>query len=235
MSVAYDNDTQALQNVNVSSVTKAHTTAGINRALLVFVDLLGVSQSVSSITYAGKALSLVRAANAGTNQRLEVWGLVNPAIGANNVIVNLSANNAAWDASAISFTGADQDASTVFNGAQVGASSNGDLSVVVTVTTGKSGDMVVAGTSSIARNVAAPGAGQTQQWSDNSGSTNTMGDTKAGAASVTMTENWDNIDLGGNQFMAIALNVAQFDPRTNPGAAGVLAIPNLMGAGGLSS
>lgn len=211
MAVAYDNDTQALQNANVSSVTFSHTAAGSNRGILVYVCLQGTSQTVSSVTYAGASLSLIGAQNnsdtSGPN-RLEVWGLAASATGANNVIVTLSANNTAWDASAISFTGAHQTQASNFTGFQSAAQDNGiSASISVTVTTGATNDLVCSGTcSTFGGDGAAPGSGQTQQWLDNSGATNTMGSTKAGGASVTMTENW-----GTNDAVATiaAVNIVQ--------------------------
>lgn len=213
MAVAYDLDTQALQNVNVSSVTFSHTTSGTNRALVVFVVLIGVAQTVSSITYALTNLTLIGVrqhsggATAGT---IEAWGLANPATGANNVVVTLSANNSAWDASAISFTGAHQTTASAFTGFQHAGNANATATVSATVTTGTTGDMVVDCTESQAGNGTTSGTGQTQRWQDNSGSTNTQGSTKAGAASVTMTENWvPNQDA--NVLNIAALNVVQAD------------------------
>ena len=224
MAVAYDNDTQALNNTNVSSVTYSHTTAGSNRALAVFVALHGTGQTVSSITYAGTALTVIGTITGATNQRLEAWGLAAAATGANNVVVTLSASNDGWDASAISFTGANQTFGTCFTGVQSANNGTG-TSITNTVTTGQTNDVVVSGTCSSSGDGTAPGSGQTQQWLDNSGASNTMGSTKAGAASVAMVENWIN-SPGTDGCSAIAVNIAQV-------SGGVVVTPHrgLMGAG----
>lgn len=207
MAVAYDTDTQALQNVSVSTVTFSHTVTGANPAIVVFVDLIGTAQTVSSVTYAGASLSSIGALdNNNVNPcRIEAWALANCASGANNVVVTLSANNSAWDASAISFTGAHQTQGSNFTGfqsANLGSASTG----TVTVTTGATGDMVVDATVSTSNNGTTAGAGQTQQWRDNAGNTNTQGSTKAGGASVDMVENWDGT---GFTKSLVALNVVQ--------------------------
>lgn len=67
----------------VSSITFAHTVTGANPAITVTVDTeLGTSPSV---TYNGDSLTkLVEVINVGYD---ETWGLINPDLGTNNVVV----------------------------------------------------------------------------------------------------------------------------------------------------
>lgn len=190
--VAFDARTTNLQNTSASSTTFSHTVTGSNPALVVFVALTGTAQTVSTITYNGVSMSLIGAisgVNGTVKPRLEAWGLSGPATGANNVVVTLSAANASWDAIAVSFTGT--AAASTFDGLQTADHTGGLSSLSVTVTTGNANSMIVDGTCSTADNGTTSGAGQTQRWQDNSGSSNTQGSTAVGGASITMTENWD--------------------------------------------
>ena len=215
--VAYDADTQALQNVSLSTKTFSHTTSGSNRALLVYVALAGTAQTVSTVTYGGTGLTSLGALNlTGTpSGRVELWGMVNPATGANNVVVTLSATNASWDISAISFTGAHQTFASCFTGFQSGLNGATNAFVSLVVTTGQTGDLVSSGTVSTTGNGVAPTSPAVQQWLDNSGSSNTMGSTQAGAASVTLRENWDAFNAT-NTMGAVAINVAQVSGAAAP-------------------
>lgn len=195
--VAFDARTTNLQNTTSSSTTFSHTVTGSSPALVVFVVLTGTAQTVSGVTYNGVAMSSLGSKNSTlgnpTQCRVEAWGLAAPATGAHNVAVTLSAANSSWDVIANSFTGT--AAAGTFDGFQSAEGSSAS-SVSVTVTTGDTGDMVVDCSGSTADNGTTSGAGQTQRWQDNSGSSNTQGGTKAGGASVTMTENWDSNDNG---------------------------------------
>ncbi|MCI0557742.1 MAG: hypothetical protein MN733_04550, partial [Nitrososphaera sp.] len=108
MAVAYDADTQsaAIENTT-NTVTFAHTVTGSDPLILVFVAIDGTDPAtVSSVTYNGVNLS----SQAGLElnfERLELWSLVNPATGSNNVVVTLT-ENASFRASAISFNGVHQ-------------------------------------------------------------------------------------------------------------------------------
>jgi len=207
-SVAYDNDTQQLQIVTTNTTTFSHTTSGANRALVVYVILSGISQSVSTITYAGTSLALIGARDDSdtSGTRIEAWGLAAPASGANNVIVTLSASNAAWDVSAVSFTGAHQTGgSTTFNGF-TGADADGvTASVSVNITT-TSSDMVTDCSASNSNNGTTSSPG-TQIWQDNSGATNTQGQYYASTGtSETLTETWDVISFGKQ---VVGLNITK--------------------------
>jgi len=207
MAVAFDLATTSL-NINAANKTFSHTVTGANPAIVVFVVLSGQTTTVSTITYAAASLAQIGTdldfGVAGSIARLIVLGLANCATGANNVVVTLSASNAAWDTVAVSFNGV--ATSSAFSGftsvTTVGASA---ASLSRTVTTGATGDMVVDGTGSTANNATTSTPG-TQRWLDNSGATNTRGATTPGGASVTATENWD---LSNQNYGMVAFNVVQ--------------------------
>ncbi len=86
---SYDSD-----NAQVSSATFSHTIAsGTNSLLLVQVNIYG-TPSVTSATYAGiamtPALIVTSASNPNTDDE-EIWYMLNPPGGTNNVVINASA------------------------------------------------------------------------------------------------------------------------------------------------
>ena len=78
-------------STGATSVTTAHTCSGTNRALYVWTYArdLGVGD-VTGVTYNGVALTQIGLTQADSNNDLKLWRLVNPASGANNVVVTIS-------------------------------------------------------------------------------------------------------------------------------------------------
>ena len=87
---------------------------------------------MSGVTYAGTALTLIGSQNNGTSVRVELWQLVAPATGANNVVVTLSAAAKAA-CGAISLTGVDQ--TNPVDASNFAASTSANPSVNVTTAT----------------------------------------------------------------------------------------------------
>lgn len=171
-----------------SSTTLSHTTSGANRGLLVFVGIetaLG-APTVSSVTYAGVSMTLVRSdAVASGSVRSEIWKLAAPASGANNIVVTLSAA-ADHAVAGQSYNNVHADVVSNHNGV---ALTTGNPSVAVTSAVG---ELVADITHSQRDNTDAqisPGAGQTQRWTQGAGDNRprAKGSTEAGAASVTMS------------------------------------------------
>lgn len=208
--VAFDAVTTSLNNGALDSPKSfSHTTTGSNRALVVFVVLTGTAQTVSSITYNSVALTFFNAFNlTGTpTARLEAWALSNPASGANNVTVTLSAGNADWDIIAESFTGAHQTTTSLLTSWQTAQSL--DATITTATVTSASGDMVIDASQSTGNNGTTSGTGQTQRWQDNTGGTNTQGSTKAGP-DTTMAESWDSTCGASDACHGVAaMNVVQ--------------------------
>lgn len=75
-----------------TSITYSHTCTGTNRTLIVSAEANTGSDVVTGITYNGVAMTLVGKVSSGT-----MWSylyiLVNPASGANNVVVSISSSN----------------------------------------------------------------------------------------------------------------------------------------------
>lgn len=125
----------------VSSVTFSHTTAGTNRGLIVSAAWYdGGASLITSITYAGVAMTQVASRLSEYNLGVEMRKLSNPALGANNVVITFDDAAGAGAAGATSFTGAFQTTagmtgtadSTVANAATINlkiASNNTELVV----------------------------------------------------------------------------------------------------------
>jgi uncharacterized repeat protein (TIGR01451 family) len=116
--VGIDSATSIGQQVSgaAPTITLAHTSAGTNLVLVVGVSINitnNIGATVTGVTYNGTALTSAGAHNdAGNTRRVEMWSLIAPAIGANNVIVTLSLPGGTGTlgvvVGAITFTGADQ-------------------------------------------------------------------------------------------------------------------------------
>ena len=99
----------------LNSLTFSHTvtSSGSNLLLIVGVSIRnpGAGDTVASVTYGGTGLTQVGFRANANRSRVELWRLVAPATGANNVVVTLTgANTAAFVVGAVSFTGASQTA-----------------------------------------------------------------------------------------------------------------------------
>lgn len=105
--ISLDN-TDSRDRNNQSSVSWNFTTAGVNRLLLVGISLRrNNSQTVSSVTYGGVALTFIGAIDSDPQVRVEMWYLPGPALGSNSLSVNLSGNSR-FVAGVVSFNGVDQ-------------------------------------------------------------------------------------------------------------------------------
>jgi len=119
MAIAFDSVSDS--NATSTSLTYAHTTSGDNRILFVSVLLAGEhSDYLTGVTYGGVAMTQVgKVINANTGSTY-LYVLFNPAVGANNIVVNSSASVAIYS-QAESFTGARQ---SVLDGSNTSAVTN---------------------------------------------------------------------------------------------------------------
>jgi hypothetical protein len=180
-----------------TSLTWSHTvtSAGSDRILIVGV---GVDQNqtccatVTGVTYGGVSMTLVPGGTSTRSgaTRSELWYLLNPPAGANNVVVTLS-GSADVRAGATSYTGVNQ--STPFGTA---ASATGDSSTASVNVSSAAGELVVDHASLESTSAYfTVGAGQTLRYashgSDGSGGSNNNapigGSSEPGAATVTMS------------------------------------------------
>lgn len=109
MAISFDDATSAAAN-SQSSLTFAHPVASQSNGLLIVSVSHVTSDSISSVTYAGVAMTLVDSASngsGGTGRVLSMYRLIAPATGSNNVVVTLAAASI-FAVSAQSFYGVDQ-------------------------------------------------------------------------------------------------------------------------------
>lgn len=102
-------DANLAETFNPASDTVSFTTSGTNRYLVVGI-LIQSSQTCTGVTYGGVAMTNLTSgssSNVSTGETIYLWGLANPASGANNIVGSFSgAGTRVFIAS--SFTGAQQ-------------------------------------------------------------------------------------------------------------------------------
>jgi hypothetical protein len=178
-------------------LTFSHTVGagGANRILVVGVNIFSTGTlTVSSMTYAGQSMTFLAGVNnPGARIRSEMWYIIAPATGANNIAITFSASVRAV-AGGMSYTGVHQAAPF---GTAATASSDGSTTASVVVSSA-AGELVV-DTVGNRENTSETqsltvGAGQTQRYNGVSrtgtiSNSNVVGagSEEAGAASVTMS------------------------------------------------
>ena len=198
MAVAFDASSSGSASLT-SSLTFSHTCSGTERVLIVGVVINANAASVSTVTYNSVSLTFIGSAINTGDTRVELWGLIAPSTGANNIVVTVSNSTSFFCAGGTSFTGADQ--TTAWNGLQTATGSSSAQSVTVTSATG---NMVTDCVSTVTFTPTV-GAGQTQRWSTSASLSNARGSTETGAASVTMS--WTT-SLAAEYALA-AINIIQ--------------------------
>jgi hypothetical protein len=180
-------DSQSTGDTGATSMTISHTTSGSNRLMLVGITIYNQgSETVSSVTYNGAALSPVGSVQRLTESRVEIWSLVAPATGTHDVVITFNAqlsNNAT--AGAITFTGVDQ-------GTPLGtfASASGDSAGPATVNVSSAANELVFDTVACRQcGGLTPDISQSPRWNQviSSGLHRGRASTAPGASSVTMS------------------------------------------------
>ncbi|MDP2632263.1 MAG: hypothetical protein Q8P25_00880 [Candidatus Curtissbacteria bacterium] len=165
-----------------SSLTYSHTTSGSNRLLLVFVGFDDFPANITDVTYGGVSLTFVDGQTVG-GRRIELWRLIAPATGANDVVASFSANTAIL-AGSMSYAGVNQTTplGTAAKASGVSTSASVDVS-------SGTGEIVADGVLGV---FAQPqsftvGGGQTERWNQEQGDMDQAGSTEPGATTVTMS------------------------------------------------
>lgn len=105
MAIAFD--ASAKDTVTATSLTYAHTCSGSNRILFVGVSYNNVTDITSSVTYNGVGLTKITEVSDGSVGISQLWYLIAPATGANNIVITLSSSKFIKGYSC-SYTGAKQ-------------------------------------------------------------------------------------------------------------------------------
>lgn len=125
MAIAFDSATAMTGNTSVTSKTFSHTCSGSDRILFV-ISAVQTARTITGITYNSVAMTYIDRKQTDYGNEVELWYLVAPATGTNNVVISVdSASN--LTGGAISFTGASQtgqpDASSTSGNPTSGVSS----------------------------------------------------------------------------------------------------------------
>lgn len=170
-------DAASSSNGTGTSLTFSHTVTagGADRALFVGVGVMDsndANRPVTGITYNGVAMTKVddEDTGSGTSERAELWRLVNPATGANNVVISTTGSVSRIMGGAASFTNVDQTTPIDAFAAANGGSSPATASVTA-VTEGAAVLDVMAGEP----NITAPTTGQSLLVEQEPQSFETMG------------------------------------------------------------
>ncbi len=110
MAIAFDAATDGLNNGGSGTLTFSHTATGSN--LIGFVgllgDVIGGADDISSVTWGGVAMTLIRKITSGPGGRFSyVYALAGPASGSQSIVVSSSSNHYLL-AGAATYTGASQ-------------------------------------------------------------------------------------------------------------------------------
>lgn len=163
--IAFDAAGSVVQNSTATSFTWSHTVSGSNRALIVGVSIRNKSgETVSSVTYAGTPLTFVAARDNETSARIEIWQLVAPAVGTDNVVVTMSAP-AKIIGGALSLTGVDQTTPIAVSAFAAGSSKNPNLTLNAVPTKNWVMDALAFRSSGTSTPTATAGGGQVQRTS----------------------------------------------------------------------
>jgi hypothetical protein len=179
--------------VTGTSLTWSHTCTGSNLILFVStVDGTGGSSNITGVTYAGVAMTKIGTGVQVSGDRwIELWYLIAPTTGANNVVV--SANTSVYmHGISASYTGASQTGQPDASNAATGTGVTATVNVVTaadncwTVTTAKSGggSTISGGTNDTLRQ----SSGQIMQG-DSNGPLSPAG-TYTMTASISVTKAW---------------------------------------------
>jgi hypothetical protein len=107
MAIAYDSYAIGTAGAG-SSLTYSHTCTGSDLILFVSV-FIQTSLTITGITYNGVALTSIDGqTNGASNERIELWYLIAPATGANNIVISRSGSTGALQGRSTSYTGANQ-------------------------------------------------------------------------------------------------------------------------------
>lgn len=129
MAIAFDASTQGTAGVT-SPQTYSHTCTGSDLILYVHIYTVGTGNQVTGVTYNGVSMTSVGSIDLSTFGRTYLYRLVNPASGANNVVITYSGSQVYGVSVATSYTGALQSGGTFVSNTAVDATP--DVSVVLT-------------------------------------------------------------------------------------------------------
>jgi hypothetical protein len=203
---AVSNNAQTCSTCNLS-----HTVAGTNKLLIVGVSI-GDDSAVSTVTYSGQSLTLIRFDEVTTtDRRSELWYLVNPPSGTADVVVTLDKNEQIV-IGAISFTNVHQSGPINADNGDTDLTDTTHPSVSLTTTIDNA---LIVDVVSAVNGPMTPSAYQTERWDLNRGQLVGSGSTNQTTTANTYTMSWTN-DGGLDQWAMSAAAIRPADPACGP-------------------
>jgi hypothetical protein len=183
------------------ATTFSHTVSGTNRYLIVQIALGNGADTISSVTYAGVSMTQLQRSASPSFYGAELWGLVNPALGANNVVITRGTGSTGIATGCTSFTNVDQT-TPVKAGSGGGSTGTGVTTLNGPSQTTNIGGMVV---ESVGSNSVTPTGLTKQGWNDGGGDGGfyLYGTGSAQQSSYT-------IAAGNNALASIVINAVGF-------------------------
>lgn len=201
MDLAVDSTSSALKAFSAASTNTLswpHTCSGSDRFLVASAAWWNVegARTVSSVTYNSVGLTAVPSSSITSTDQgksVQLWSLIAPATGANNVVITLSGNDDLIVGGAVSFTGADQSSPL---GTAVTAKAD-DTTPQLTLSSAAD-EIVVGSVSFVSLTAADFSTSDTEAWEQFDATTNgNAGAYSTGAATVTL--DWSG-DTGSFDF-----------------------------------
>lgn len=145
-----------------SSISWTHTCTGSQLVLYVGVNVKGVGSGTTGVTYNSVAMTLIGTRSyASGNGEVTHWYLINPATGANTIVVTFAAASSGGEAGSISLTGVDQTSPLDANNCNSGIGTAASVAVTTVADNAWVLDIFGQLTGSTSE---APGGSQTLRW-----------------------------------------------------------------------
>jgi len=186
--IGFDASSFATSSVT-STLTISHTVSGSNRILLVnaaALDGSSTTRNVSNVTYAGSGLTKVCESDNASNANTELWYLLGPATGTNDIAVTYGGAATRVRAGGVSLVGARQIAPEATSSATgIGTAISASLTTV------SDGAWVVDGVLTAGANSISVGGGQIERWNSGGASVPAAQSTEGPVLrNVSVTMSW---------------------------------------------
>ncbi|MBD9357825.1 cadherin-like domain-containing protein [Methylomonas albis] len=215
LAVTSNGTVTSTQTLYATSLTWSHTVnAGVDRVLFVEIAIDDVNAGVNSVKY-GTA-DLTRVGRTAANHAVEIWALINPTEGTDNVVISFTGNTEAA-AGASTFNGVNQ--STPYGTYAGNTGTTGLLGGSGTVNVASAtGDLVIDVQYWKAISADTTGTGQTSQWTSSS----LLSTAKAGSSAE---EGASSVTMSGSALLAANWSIGAVSVKASTNIAPVNTVP----------
>ncbi|WP_160167686.1 DUF4347 domain-containing protein [Methylomonas sp. MK1] len=215
MAVTANGTVTSTDSTSTSQLTWSHkVNAGIDRVLFVEIAIDDGNAGVNSVKYG--AADLTRVGRTAANHAVEIWALVNPTEGTDNVVISFTGNTEAT-AGASTFNGVNQ--STPYGTYAGNTGTTGLLGGSGTVNVASAtGDLVIDVQYWKAISADTTGTGQTSQWTSSS----LLSTAKAGSS---VAEGASSVTMSGSALLAADWSIGAVSVKASINIAPVNTVP----------